>query len=129
MYKELVISLIIVVLIFTLDFVTQKYTDRAINETIENLSSIEEKIKEDDVDNKKVLEEAEDKYQKWLDHHKRLAFYIEHDELEKVETNFVSGKSFIQNAKYEDATSDLEKTIFVLNHINDKYSINLENIF
>ena len=129
MYKELVISIIIIILIFSLDYITQKYTDFAINEAISNLHEIKESLKEENVDNKKAIEDAEKKYNRWLEHHKRLAFYIEHNELEKVETNFVSGKSFIESAKYEDAISELEKTIFILQHINDKYSANLENIF
>ena len=129
MYKELVISIIIIILIFSLDYITQKYTDFAINEAISNLNEIKESLKEENVDNKKAIEDVEKKYNRWLEHHKRLAFYIEHNELEKVETNFVSGKSFIESAKYEDAISELEKTIFILQHINDKYSVNLENIF
>ena len=116
-------------MIFSLDYITQKYTDFAINEAISNLHEIKESLKEENVDNKKAIEDAEKKYNRWLEHHKRLAFYIEHNELEKVETNFVSGKSFIESAKYEDAISELEKTIFILQHINDKYSVNLENIF
>ena len=119
MYKELIISIIIVVSIFILDYITQKYTDFAINEAIKNLHEVKEYLKK----------EVEEKYDRWIEHHKRLAFYIEHNELEKVETNFVSGKSFIESAKYEDAISELEKTIFILQHINDKYSVNLENIF
>lgn len=155
MYKELVISIIIVVSIFVLDYITQKYTDNVINEAIQDLNTIklalkerkeeEEELNEEENEteeinegeeefegldeDEKILKLASDNYEKWLKYHKRLAFYIEHNELEKVETNYVTGKSFIENAKYEDAMSEVEKTIFVLQHINDKYSVNLENIF
>lgn len=155
MYKELVISIIIVVSIFVLDYITQKYTDNVINEAIQDLNTIKLALKERKEEEKglneeeneteeinegeeefegldedeKILKLASDNYEKWLKYHKRLAFYIEHNELEKVETNYVTGKSFIENAKYEDAMSEVEKTIFVLQHINDKYSVNLENIF
>ncbi len=155
MYKELVISIIIVVSIFVLDYITQKYTDNVINEAIQDLNTIklalkerkeeEEGLNEEENEteeinegeeefegldeDEKILKLASDNYEKWLKYHKRLAFYIEHNELEKVETNYVTGKSFIENAKYEDAMSEVEKTIFVLQHINDKYSVNLENIF
>ena len=135
MYKELVISIIIVTSIFVLDYITQKYTDNVINEAIQDLNTIkialkERKEEEEGLDeDEKILKQASDNYEKWLKYHKRLAFYIEHNELEKVETNYVAGKSFIENAKYEDAMSEVEKTIYVLQHINDKYSVNLENIF
>jgi len=129
MYKELVISAIIVISIFVLDYITQKYTDNVINEAIQDLITIKQAMKQESVENEKVLKQASNNYDKWLNYHKKLAFYIEHNELEKVETNYVTGKSFIENAKYEDALSEIEKTIFVLQHINDKYSVNLENIF
>ena len=129
MYKELVISAIIVISIFVLDYITQKYTDDAINDAIQDLTTIKQALQEDNVNEEKVVRDAGENYEKWLDYHKTLAFYIEHNELEKVETNYVSGNSFIENAKYEDAISELEKTVFVLQHINDKYSVNLENIF
>ena len=129
MYKELVISAIIVISIFVLDYITQKYTDDAINDAIQDLTTIKQALQEDNVNEEKVVRDAGENYEKWLDYRKTLAFYIEHNELEKVETNYVSGNSFIENAKYEDAISELEKTVFVLQHINDKYSVNLENIF
>ena len=129
MYKELIISAVIVISIFVLDYITQKYTDDAINDAIQDLTTIKQALQEDNVNEEKVVRDAGENYEKWLNYHKTLAFYIEHNELEKVETNYVSGNSFIENAKYEDALSELEKTIFVLQHINDKYSVNLENIF
>ena len=129
MYKELVISAIIVISIFVLDYITQKYTDDVINEAIQDLSTIKQVLQEDNINEEEVSKSAAENYDKWLQYHKTLAFYIEHNELEKVETNYVSGNSFIENAKYEDALSELEKTIFILKHINDKYSVNLENIF
>ena len=129
MYKELVISVIIIVSIFVLDYITQNYTDQAINEAIQDLTTMKQELKQESIDNKIVFKNASENYDKWLKYHKNLAFYIEHNELEKVETNYVASKSFIENSKYEDAMSEIEKTIFVLQHINDKYSVNLENIF
>ena len=67
--------------------------------------------------------------QKWDKAHDKLAYYIEHDELEKVETNLTSCKSLAETENYDLAISELEKTVFVLNHITDKYAFNLENIF
>ena len=75
MYKELVISIIIIISIFALDYITQKYTDFAINEAISNLHAIKQSLKEENVDNKKAVKDAEEKYERWMEHHKKLAFY------------------------------------------------------
>lgn len=129
MYREIIISVLIIVSIFTFDKMTQRYTDKAINNAIQDLNLIKQNIKEEIIDNKEVVKKCNEKYQKWLRYHKYLAFYIEHNELEKVEINYVAGKSLIEMEKYEEAISEIEKTIFVMQHINDKYSVNLENIF
>ena len=61
--------------------------------------------------------------------HDKLAYFIEHDELEKVETDLVSIKSYIETQEYEQAVGELDKGAFVLKHIEDKYAFNLQNIF
>ncbi len=129
MYKELIIATIIIITIFGMDFITQKYTDKAVRETISNLTYIQEKISDENIDNEKTVKNMLDVHKKWINYHIPLAFYLEHNELEKIDTSFVAGKSYIESKKYEDAHSELEKTIFVLQHIKDKYSIKWENIF
>lgn len=129
MYREIIISVIIIASIFTFDKMTQEYTDKKINDAIQDLNMIKQNIKDEIIDNKEVVKKCNEKYQKWLRYHKYLAFYIEHNELEKVETNYVAGKSLIETEKYEEAIAEIEKTIFVMQHINDKYAVNLENIF
>ena len=127
MYKELIISVFIISSIFILDYISQRYTDKAINESIQDLVVLKENINKDNTKN--LIEDINKKYNKWLEFHRILAFFIEHNELEKVETNYVTGKSYIESENYKDALSEIEKTIFIMQHINDKYSVNLENIF
>ena len=129
MHRELIISIIIVVFILGIDYMTQKYTDNAINETIKKLSTIRDGIKQGDVNKERVSDDINKLYNEWLQRHNKLAFFIEHNELEKVETNFVTGKSFIEIEKFEEAVPEIEKTIYVLKHINEKYSVDLKNIF
>lgn len=127
MYKEIIISIIMVALILIGDFLTQNYTKKTVN----NLCDIAEELKqslenmEEDI-SKKYLDEFEEKIDRT---HDKLAYYIEHDELEKVETNFTECRSLANSGNYDLAISQLEKTVFVLEHIADKYSFNLENIF
>ena len=65
----------------------------------------------------------------WKDYFEKLAYYIEHNELEKVETNLTSLKSYLETEQYHDAANELDKAEFVLKHIEDKNSFNLMNIF
>lgn len=129
MYKELIISIIIVILIIVLDIGTQKYTDNSMQETISNLYSVKDQTKQSDKNDEEILQQINEFYDNWLNKHKKLAIFIEHDELEKVETDFVTCKSYIESKQYDLANAELEKTIFVLEHIRDKYSFSFENIF
>jgi len=128
MYRELVIALIIVISIFILDYVMQKYTDDVINEATSDLRNLENDINEE-IEDEKIKQSVRRIHDNWKEKQNTLSYYIEHNELEKVETNLVSGKSLIESTEYTQALSELEKTIFVLEHINDKYSFNLKNIF
>ena len=69
------------------------------------------------------------KFMKCGTKHDLLAYYIEHDELEKVETNLTGLRSFIESKEYSDALAELDKTVFVLRHIEDKNKFNLQNVF
>ena len=129
MYKELIISIVILVAIFSLDYLSQKYTDNAVDEMTKEISNLKEDIKKENVDSEKAKKDVNEMYKRWLKNHDTLAYFIEHNELEKVETDFVAGKSYIESSQYDNALCELEKTIFVLEHINEKYSFNLENIF
>ena len=129
MYKEIIISIIVIALVFSFDFVSQNYTKNTIGEFSNELYNLEQDIRGKKVDKSEIESKTNKLYDKWMEHHEMLAFFIEHDELEKVETNFTAGKSFVESEKYSDAMSEFDKTSFVLNHIKDKYVFSLENIF
>lgn len=129
MYKELIISILIVILVFTLDYFTQKYTDKSINSISNDLKNFESEINQDEVDSESVNKKIDELNKKWQNYQLKLSYYIEHNELEKVETALVTGQSLVKTKDYGQAASEFEKTIFILQHIDEKYSVNLRNIF
>ena len=129
MYKELIISIVILISIFAGDFFTQNYTDQTVKSTVDSMKELKENLQFNNIDNKENINKSNEIYEDWMKHHDVLAYFIEHDELEKVETEFVACKSYIVFEQYELANAELDKTIFILEHINDKYSFSLENIF
>ncbi len=77
----------------------------------------------------KVNKDIENINQNWREKFETLAYFIEHDELEKVDTNLTGLKSFVETEEATDAISELDKSVFILKHIEDKNMINLKNIF
>ena len=129
MYKELIISILIFLAIIALDMQTQNYTNNSVNEISDSLNQLKEEIRNEEADANKLSDNINNIYDKWQVYHDKLVLYIEHDEIEQVESHFVATKSLIESNQYDVALADLEQTIFVLNHISKKYKLTLENIF
>ena len=129
MLKEIIICIIIVFVIFFGNSTIQKYTKESVSEISNGLMQLREDLTNQNVENNKAKEKMNEVYSKWEKKHDKLAYFIEHDELEKVETDLVSIKSYIETQEYEQAVGELDKGAFVLKHIEDKSAFNLQNIF
>lgn len=127
MVKETVICVIIIVVIFGLEMFTQNFTKETVSEITETMSSLKESILK--TDKEKMQKDIAKLTDNWEGKHNKLAYYIEHDELEKVDTAIVRMKSYIETEYFEDAIAELEDGKFVLEHIEDKNAFNLKNIF
>lgn len=129
MYKELIISIIIILGILGGNVITQNHTKNSTNEINNDLILLKEKLKQESPSKDITILEIEKIYSKWEEMYHVLAYYIEHDELEKVNTELVSLKANIEVGQYDEAMPDLEKCIFILNHIKEKEALKIRNIF
>lgn len=127
MFKEIIICLIIVTAIFSLDIYTQNYTKDTTEQITEIFAELKDEIiKEDKEQIKNIIEELDEI---WHEKHHKLAYYIEHDELEKVDVSIVNMKSFVETEDFSSAVAEVDEGKFILEHIKDKYEFNLENVF
>ena len=122
MHKEIIISIIIVALIFGLNYVTQRNTDITVETVTEN-SALEEEPNKD-----KVINYINIAYDRWEELDDIMAYYIEHDELEKVKTALTSAKSYIEVEEYLESIEAIDKCIYILDHIHEKEMFSLDNI-
>lgn len=129
MLKESIICVVIVIAIIFGNNVTQNYTKETVSELTSELTLLREDMINQEVDNKKTRDKIEEIYEQWQKRHDKLAYFIEHDELEKVETELIAIKSYIETEEYQESVSELDKSVFILQHIEDKYAFNLQNIF
>lgn len=125
MKKEIIICLLIIILVCILNYITSAYTQNSVEIMNESLNIIKYKIYE----NEDVSVEIKKIKDFWEERNKKLAYYIEHDELEKVYVYIVEIESSLNSQQYEDSIKELDKCVYTLQHINDKYSFSLENIF
>jgi len=127
MYKETIICGIIIIVIIILNVITQNYTKNSTVEIGELLSNIKNSI--ENLDNETVNQQLDILDKTWEKKHDILAYYIEHNELEKVDTAIIQTRNFIEKDDNSNAISQLETGKFVLKHIEEKYKFNLQNIF
>ena len=133
MKKELIICIVIFTLIVIGNIITQNYTKQSVDNLSNKLEELKEniygKIKEDNKEKEDLIEEVDNITKNWETRHDKLAYYIEHNELEKVEDNLTGLSSLVKTNEYPDAIKELDKCVFILKHIEEKYAFNLENIF
>ncbi len=131
MIKELAISIIIVVLIFIGNTVTENYTKISIDDTVNGLSELRQEIikDENDINTDIANQEIKEIEKQWKIKYEKLAYYIEHDELEKFRTEFVALKGYVEKEEYSEALPSIDRSVFILQHIKEKTELNMKNIF
>ena len=127
MYKEIIIIFVVIALIVGLDIITNKYTKETLQILSGDLKILREYIL--DEDKRKAEEQMKKVKQNWEERYKILAFYIEHDELEKAETELVKLEADIEVEEFKHCVSELETTIFILEHIQEKEEMHFRSVF
>ena len=127
MKNESLICIVVIILIAILEMVTGNYTKDSVEYLKSDLYQIKQEIETED--KKKISEKVINAKENWKDRANKMAYYVEHDELEKVNVYLVGVESNTENEEYNDAKSELEKCIYILEHIEEKYKFNLKNIF
>lgn len=129
MKKEGIICIFIILLIIVLNIITQSYTKECVSLMNERLEVLREESLAKNIQSVNIEEQLSNIENKWNEYQEKLAYYIEHDELEKVETQIYTMKGFYEIGKYDEIVPELEKCIFILEHISDKTKLNVKNIF
>lgn len=126
MSKEIVITVIILVAIIGLNAFVGKYVDDKLNYVLTELNDLRPLVEEEKYEeaNQKINEI--DEY--WKKSEDIVSFFVEHDELEKVMTEYTSLKTYCK-LEQEEAFEALDKMAFIIKHIEEKDDLKLKNIF
>lgn len=126
-YKEIIIIIVVITIVVSLDIVTNNYTKDTVDTMNQKLAVLKEYIFEGNKENADLqIPEIENE---WKERYKTLAFYLEHDELEKVNTELVSLKAFLNMEEYSECMNSLDKCVFILEHIQEKEETSLKSVF
>lgn len=139
MQKEIIIVIIIIIAIIVGHVVSQNYTKQSvalITDRLNEIKELAEQMDENDkqnIDNTKNKEELSQKLSDiratWKNINRTMAFYIEHDELEKVNTSLILTEGYLTMEDYSQGVPELENCEYILRHIQDKQSMQIINLF
>ncbi|MBR3134594.1 MAG: DUF4363 family protein [Clostridia bacterium] len=127
MKKEIIITIVTIFIIIAGDLITQNYTKRCVEKTSNDLTNLKQNVLNNSGNNLK--DTSKEIYNIWKENSKGLAFYIEHDELEKVDIQMKVVTADLESETPEESVSEIEQAIYLLHHIEEKRALKLKNIF
>lgn len=126
-WKEYSIILAILLIVFVIDYSTDKNLGASVNWMREGIVSIENKCKENEE------EEAQNEFyeleQRWKEEQEMLALFVEHNELEKISGDIVLIQSNFDTNDTDELFQNIADLKFMLEHIEEKNKLKLKNIF
>ena len=130
MKKEFIIIILVIIIIIILEVITNNYSNKSIKSISGELNDLREQLLNNAEESKEEIDnKAKDTYYKWKEYFKVLAYYIEHDELEKVNTELTLLKTYTEIEEYNSAIPVIDKCNFILEHIQDKQEFSIQSIF
>ncbi len=129
MIKEIVISTISVIAIIIGNNTTNEYAKESMKSTSDEIQNLRNIIAIEEVKQEDAKSKIDELFNNWKEKQNKLAYFIEHDELEKIEQGLTEIQSNIEMEEYQEAVVKSDSTIFILGHIEDKLAVKLENIF
>ena len=127
MLKETIICIVIVLAIIFGDKTTQNYTTESVSTLSSGLMALREGIAQNNKEKEKIKNDMESIYQQWEQRHDKLAYFIEHDELEKVTRSLVVLEENSKNEEYETSLENIAEFKFWLYHFEEKEKMKLKN--
>ena len=125
MKKELIICLVIICSIVIGDIWLQNYTSKTLDTISTNLEELKKTLDDNKFSKEKVIQVNNE----WDKKFNILTCFLAHDELEKVKTQLVVITAGIDVEDTEHVYEEIDKAVYILDHIKDKNSLKLDNIF
>lgn len=129
MKKEEIMTFIAMAIIIIGEIMSQNYTKKSMEEMRQRLSELKQVTIERKYSNDEFEQKTQEIYELWEEKSKILSYYIEHDELEKVNTQIRTIKSDFEAELEDEAIPEIEKGIYILEHIEEKHQLSFKNVF
>lgn len=124
-FKAIWFSIIIIIFVIILDFITVNNTKKTTEFMNEKLDNIDKMLEAEDVEPDEVNKLVEE----WEKQSKLMSYYLEHDEIEKIGNEIFLLQKQIDIEDMDDARQSIIELKFLFKHIEEKQILNIENFF
>ena len=127
--RDKIIIIIVLFIIIGSGIFMQRYIKSTSEEMVDNLKELKSSIKNSGEINENIKKQAEGLYDKWQELEKKWSMFVLHDELDLIETSLVNMKANVESQVIDMSVEEIDKSIFLLEHIYEKERFCLKNIF
>ena len=128
MREMLIISSILIIIICGAIF-TKEYLNNTSNMIVNGLENLKYSIEQENISDQELIKKSEEIYRNWDNINKQWSNIVLHEEIDLIETALIRMKSKIKIGELEESLEDIDTSIFLVNHINEKEKTSLKNIF
>ncbi len=129
MKKEYIMISLILILIVIGHFFTQNYSEKVFDELDKDLIELRGKIINENKNSEEITSAISNINNNWQKESNILAYYTEHDELEKIGNKLAVINAATEAEEYGEAIMQIDECIFIVDHLKDKEVFRLVNIF
>lgn len=129
--RDITIIFLILITIFVGDYAINKFLGRTTDELIKNLTSLKEHvIVANETGNRdNIKNEMGEMEESWKKISEIWAVIVMHQEIDNIEQALIKTKSMINEGNIEDAIPEIETAIFFVEHVKQRETLMLKNIF
>lgn len=130
-YKTLIFAISILIIIIILDIIFENYSKNAIEKINSNIDKIGKafEIEGENYDKEKLEKFSEKARDEWRKREDILSCFIEHDEVEKINTKLDVLYTQVKNEVWMDAKSTVSEVKRLVKYLEGKYELSIQNIF
>lgn len=130
-YKTLIFAISILIIIIILDIIFENYSKNSIEKINSNIDKIGKafEIEGENYDKEKLEKFSEKARDEWRKREDILSCFIEHDEVEKINTKLDVLYTQVKNEVWMDAKSTVSEVKRLVKYLEGKYELSIQNIF
>ena len=130
-YKTLIFAISILIIIIILDIIFENYSKNAIEKINSNIDKISKafEIEGENYDKEELEKLSEKARDEWRKREDILSCFIEHDEVEKINTKLDVLYTQVKNDVWMDAKSTVSEVKRLVKYLEGKYELSIQNIF